>query len=331
MCEYKIQNRLKNQAIIRIPINQIKALTDNPNVISVEGSQQLKVPRYYSENSTDFQPKSSTEHTLTRKNDVIIGIIDVGGFDFTHEDFLDKDGKTRFLSIWDQGSDFREPPKEFSYGAEFKEEHLNQALKANVGVHPRFLERQSQMVLGSHGTHVASIAGGNHGICPHAKLMGVTISLRQDDYDRRKSFYDSSRLADAVSYLLKKADEFELPISINISLGTNGHAHDGSSAINRWIDSELTVPGRCITVAAGNSGQEDKLHENDYGFISGRVHTSGKIEHRGLSKDIFWQVTGNGIVDISENELEIWYGSQDRFSVNVKPPGGAVDWSRTPQ
>ena len=28
----------------------------------------------------------------------------------------------------------------------------------------------------------------------------------------------------------------KLPVSINVSLGTNGHAHDVSSAINRWID-----------------------------------------------------------------------------------------------
>ena len=28
--------------------------------------------------------------------DVIIGIIDVGGFDFAHPDFLDGNGKTRF-------------------------------------------------------------------------------------------------------------------------------------------------------------------------------------------------------------------------------------------
>jgi hypothetical protein len=37
-------------------------------------------------------------------------------------------------------------------------------------------------------------------------------------------------------------------------------------------------------------------------------------------KDIEWLVVGNGIADISENELEIWYGPQDRFDVMVRPP-----------
>jgi len=43
------------------------------------------------------------------------------------------------------------------------------------------LERQSQRVPGSHGTHVASIAGGNAGMCPKAFLAGVVVSLTHED------------------------------------------------------------------------------------------------------------------------------------------------------
>jgi hypothetical protein len=35
-------------------------------------------------------------------------------------------------------------------------------------------------------------------------------------------------------------------------------------------------------------------------------------------------VVGNGIMDLSENEMEIWYGAQDRFAISIKPPG--MDW-----
>ncbi len=54
--------------------------------------------------------------------------------------------------------------------------------------------------------------------------------------------------------------------------------------------------------------------EGDIGWVMGRIHTSGHIQARGLEAEIEWTVIGNGIEDFSENELEIWYGAQDRFS-----------------
>ena len=78
------------------------------------------------------------------------------------------------------------------------------------------------MVEGSHATHVASIAAGNRGVCRNATIAAVLISLPKEDEDRRLSFYDSSRLADAVDYLLQLARNSSKPVVINISLGTNG-------------------------------------------------------------------------------------------------------------
>ncbi len=36
-------------------------------------------------------------------NGIVIGVIHVQGFYFMHPDFLDAEGKTRFVRIWDQG------------------------------------------------------------------------------------------------------------------------------------------------------------------------------------------------------------------------------------
>jgi subtilisin family serine protease len=261
--------------------------------------------------------------------DVLIGLIDVGGFDFAHPDFLDRDGKTRFVRIWDQGGSNRPSPAKrgmsgFDYGSELSAEELNRAIRESKksGTLPaHLLEPQSQMQPGAHATHVASIAAGNRGVCRRAQIAGVLISIPDDDTERRLSFYDSSRIAHAVDYLLELAHELgDKPISINISLGTNGHAHDDSSAIARWIDAALARPGRSVCVAAGNAGQERPEFEGDTGYIMGRIHTSGTIAARALVSDIEWNVVGNGIADISENELEIWYGPQDRFAIQVKPP-----------
>lgn len=128
-----------------------------------------------------------------------------------------------------------------------------------------------------------------------------------------------------MEYLLALGKELGTDaVSINISLGTNGGPHDDSAPMSRWIDYALTEPGRAVCVAAGNAGQEAPQHAQDIGFITGRIHTSGRIQSAELEQQIEWNVVGNGIEDVSENELEIWYPPQDRVAVRVRPPGG--DW-----
>lgn len=329
--------RKGNLVSAQVRLTQLNDLKEKSGVINIESSRSLKVPNP----TIDTIYASRTRENIlkqyrgkfTRKNKVLIGIIDVGGFDFSHPDFLDAKGNTRFHSIWDQGGDFRDPPQPFlegtaTYGSEFTADLLNNAIKSSKRINiPAYqIEKQSALTVGSHGTHVASIAAGNNGVCPDAMIAGVIIALKESDIDRRKSFYDSSCVVHAVEYITRLADKLKLPVSINISLGTNGHAHDGTDAASRWIDTELLLPGRVVTVAAGNSGQDKPEVTGDLGYVMGRIHTRGRIKGRGLSEDIQWLVVGNGVSDISENELEIWYPCQDRFAVQVKPPDG--EWSK---
>jgi subtilisin family serine protease len=348
-----------NLVVGTVGLDELETLVNHSEVTYIEVGQTLVAPRPVV-SATRFDaskvPNRSVEECNNIHNygqDVLIGIIDVEGFDYAHEDFL-KDGKTRFVRIWDQGgealpdSNASQPPM-FSYGRVLSQEFMNQAI-ADAGeakVPAYLLEPQSQMVVGSHGTHVASIAAGNHGVCNQANIVGVLLALPKidaqsfdengivrSDYEkeRRFSFYDSTRIAHAVEYILKVAEELgtegkPMPVAINISLGTNGHAHDGSVAVSRWLDHTLSVPGRAVCVAAGNAGQEAATFEGDTGYVMGRIHTSGRVPATNLLQDIEWIVVGNGMSDLSENEMEIWYGPHDRFAVQVKPPDmGWTDW-----
>ncbi len=324
-----------------IALEDLPKIIQDSRVLSVELGDPILAPtpdistgKVAGPNSSRWKFGSPQRHKNGKG--VLIGIIDVQGFDFSHPDFLDGK-KTRFVRIWDQGGNARPSPHrhdrkrfgdQFDFGAEFRQEHLNKAIAAakKLRVPAYEIEKQSQMAAGSHGTHVASIAAGNHGVCRNSAIAAVLISLADDDLERRKSFTDSTRIAHAIDYLLAVADELQMPISINISLGTNGHAHDGTAAISRWIDTCLVTPGRSVCVAAGNAGQEVAAFPGDLGFVMGRIHTSGKIAGRYAHRDLEWEVIGDRFVDVSENELEIWYSEQDRLAVSIRPPWPDADW-----
>ncbi len=315
-----------------VPVSMLEDLQEHPAVSFVHPSDPLKLdapPATHA--STPIDKAIGDAATYGRGRGVLIGVIDVGGFDFAHPDFLDEDGDTRFVTIWDQRAGRRPPPKArgFDYGSEITQDHMNAAIAAarKPGVPPAtLLEPQSQKSPGAHGTHVASIAAGRTGVCPEAHIAGVLIdvALPEDPIQRRRmTFSDTSRIVHAVEYLLAIATEMGVPLVVNISLGTNGGAHDGSSGVSRWLDAYLAAPGRAICIAAGNAGQEKAQTEGDLGWIMGRIHSQGRVPARGLEVELEWTVVGDGIEDRSENELEIWYGSQDRFAVAVKPPGDA--------
>lgn len=316
------------QICATVPVSQLAELAEDPRVVFIAPSEPLKLDVPQPTPSGAPVPRKITAGRAEHKDGggVIIGIIDVGGFDFSHPDFLDDSGQTRFLAIWDQGGDFRPAPAAFGYGSEFRKTHLDAAIatQAGGGFRAVDLERQSQRTPSSHATHVASIAAGRSGVCPAAQIAAVLIDVPAEEdlrERRRQTFSDTSRISHAVEYLLAIAEAEGKPISINISLGTNGGAHDGSSGVSRWLDHALVTPGRSICVAAGNAGQQSGVTADDFGWMMGRIHTGGRVAARGLVVELEWTVVGNGIADISENELEVWYSPQDRFQVEVQPPG----------
>jgi subtilisin family serine protease len=321
----------RNFVAATVPVSRLEALARDPAVAFVHPADPLTLDPPPEAPAPAPGPKAIGDAaTYGRGANVLIGIVDVGGFDFAHEDFLDARGHTRFVAIWDQGPGRRPPPaaRGFEYGSEITKAHMDAAIAAarGRGVPPAtLLEPQSQAVPGSHGTHVASIAAGRSGVCPEALIAGVLVDVPQptDPVERRRTtFSDTSRIIHAVEYLMRLATELDVPLVVNISLGTNGGAHDGSNGVSRWLDAYLASPGRAICVAAGNAGQGAAETESDFGWIMGRIHAEGRVPARGLEVELEWTVIGDGIWDVSENELEIWYGAQDRFAVAVQPPGG---------
>ena len=111
---------------------------------------------------------------------IVIGVVD-WGFDFAHPDFRKADGTTRILALWDQrGGKQANSPQPFGYGVLHDRDAISKALKskdpyAALNYHPA----DADTGIGSHGTHVASIAAGTGGddrpvgMAPEADLVLV--------------------------------------------------------------------------------------------------------------------------------------------------------------
>ncbi len=270
---------------------------------------------------------------------VIVGIVDFG-MDFMHRNFRNEDGSSRILALWDQTAS-ADPrymqPQPFGYGRLYTQANINAAIEESDNVTVRRDPEQvcaaayralgyeppadSVFQIGAHGTYVADVAVGNGrgtfaadkangrdvripGLAPKAEIVFVEISTQPGAPMLGQSFGDSAQLLEAICFIFDYAGE--QPCVINLSLGTNGGPHDGSTLVEIAIDrllSDPQRPNRAVVVAAGNAYGQD-------------LHATGKVP-RGGTAEIKWFIPKH---DSTPNELEIWYSKDDRFTVEVIDP-----------
>lgn len=203
---------------------------------------------------------SYRNQTGLRGKGVAVGIVDTG-LDVNHADLRDADGKTRigYLLDFSRRPAGRQPELEDEYGctddtecAVYSAADLDELMNNGItGDEPtdRF----------GHGTHVASLAAGNGlssktpryvGIAPEATLIGARVSRGGDGTIQDPDIITATR------FVFEQAERLGMPAVVNLSLGNDFGAHDGTSALERGLASFVGPdhPGRAIVVAAGNSG-----------------------------------------------------------------------------
>ncbi|HEX3020438.1 MAG TPA: S8 family serine peptidase [Chitinispirillaceae bacterium] len=190
---------------------------------------------------------STLPRNATGKN-ILVGIIDTE-FDTHHPAFLDKNGNTRFIALWNQGDTAKNVSNRFGYGviknhAQLQSDSLFGLVENHV-----------------HGTMTASIAAGSersfnfYGMAPDAMIAAVMYSN------------DLDNISDGISWIFSLADSLEVPCVVNLSIGISYGPHDGTSLFDRFVDS-VSGPGRIIVGAAGNDYNHNthtqfKLAPND--------------------------------------------------------------------
>lgn len=304
----------------RIPTDSIGAVHRHEGLVSLKATQRVKplLERTLEEVGVPPIQVKREEHG---SEDVIVGIVDFG-LDFAHWNFRNRDGSTRILALWDQKATGRDhTPRQrghgdFDYGALYLKPDIDERLRAAEpydasGYAP---PADSTFGTGAHGTYVTDVAAGNgrgtnaRGVAPEAGIVFVDIStagaLSQGPPAVGRTFGDSVQLLEAIKFIFDFAGN--RPCVVNLSLGTNGGPHDGTTLVEEAIDAMIAgKKNRAVVVAAGNSHGE-AIHAH------GQVPAGGTAELRWLIPPFDW----------SGNEVEIWSAAEDRFTIEVIDPDG---------
>lgn len=196
---------------------------------------------------------SSTQFSDDTGKGVIIAIID-SGIDYAHPDFCNSDGSTRILELWDQ-----------TLNRVYTQVEINAALQAPT--EQQRYELVPSRDISGHGTHVAGIAAGNGrasggryvGVAPESSLLIVKLGVAKTN-----GFPRTTELMAAVDYVLRRAEQYQMPVAVNLSFGNNYGGHDGRSLLETYLNEVSSYWKNVIVAGTGNEG-------------ASRIHTSGRF------------------------------------------------------
>jgi subtilisin family serine protease len=262
--------------------------------------------------------KSYTRGTETYSESgshALIAVID-NGIDVLHEAFLDNNKGSRIVAIWDQRDPSGPPPSKagfdssLSYGRLHTQEDIAQMLPRGP-ISGKLRDRnldQNDIDFG-HGTHVASIAAGREtinfggGVAPEARLAVVIPTT-----DEPLGYSDA--LLGALKFIDQLADKERLPVVVNVSLGTNGGAHDGRSPLEVAFEEFSkggAKPGRVVVKSAGNEGESECHVET---FIG-----------QGNNGRIRWTRFPDS--PLPADQIEVWWPFANEYTFTLESPNGS--------
>ncbi|HHP7239075.1 S8 family peptidase, partial [Longibacter sp.] len=254
---------------------------------------------------------------------VLTCIVD-SGLDFDHGDFMDASGDTRVVYLWDQtNTTSGQTPEDRSgtmsgldYGTEYSASDIDAGTV-------------TQEDTDGHGTHVAGTvaSSGNalvlsgsqttpehRGMAPDADIIVVKAG---------NASFATTDVIDAMTYCGQVATDQNQPLVINMSLGSDFGAHDGTATLDLAVDAFTdvtpndgsndpgTAPDRVVVVSAGNDGASAQ-------------HVTGTIAGGNTASEP-WTVGEYSPSDGTANDyvgIQKWFDTAEDVIITVTAPNG---------
>lgn len=226
---------------------------------------------------------------------VIVGMVDTG-IDWSHDDFKNPDGTSRILALWDQNSTVT-PPAGYAYGTEWSTAQINAGTCTHHDTN-------------GHGTHVMGSAAGDGSATGNAQPAYQYVGMApKADILVVSTDFSTAHILDGIAWIFQKAANAGKSAVVNLSLGNNYGAHDGSEAFDTSLNA-LTGPGRIVVVAAGNA-EGQSLHAR-------QVVAPGPAQTITFNVPAF---TANGGANNDFLVIDAYYPAAANMTVTITSPG----------
>ncbi|QWT85414.1 S8 family peptidase [Chryseobacterium sp. PCH239] len=250
---FLIQSQFPAFSTALVTIEDIERLTQLPYVTSVMGPEfdALHNDVSRAQSGASLLQDGVFNNTAYNGTGVLVGIYD-SGIDWKHPDFRKSDDQTksRIVSIWDQtltAQAGETAPAGFATGVEYTKAQIEDELDGT----PTGFVRENDT--NGHGTHVSGTAAGNGSAFTDKRHKGFSSDADIVFVKGGNGSFPTTNTINALTYFKNVATALNKPIVVNMSIGGQSSAHDGTSSHEVAVNSFTTSgAGRVVVISAGN-------------------------------------------------------------------------------